>query len=613
MPVNTSLRRARRSGSLSKWSRVALLPAALLTLGLVQVPAALAATPSLSIADLTVTERSSAGLTADVRVQLSQRPSRLVTVDFATVDGTAKAPADFAARSGTVKFRVGDPRTKTVSIPVVGDLLDEGDETFRIRLSDPVNGRISDRIGVVTIVDNDPMPRASVADVEADEGDAGAATLRFRVALSAASGRLVTIGYAVTPGTATRDTDYTVEPASGLLRFPPGTVNRYVSLSIIGDTVDETPETVNLSLVAPTNAVLNDSSAVATIRDDDGPGLRVSDVSLANEGADLSFTVSLSATSPETVSVHYATVNGTAVSPSDYVSKAGDLTFAPGQTSQTVLVSSVNDTIDEVDEYLYVRLTEPEHAPIADEWGLGSINDNDGPGIRALDPSAVPEGNVGYVTVSLTAPSVQTVNVSYTTTSGSATAGADYYTASGALSFSPGQTSKTVSIATINDAVAEDDEYLYLGLASPVDGYLADSWAYVYIDGNAILGKAINIGQVRGDDAADQLTRVGQVNPSGDVDFYRFLLVETEFYPWDDDLSGRVLLQVNEGGGDLDLYVYNSAGSLVGQSTLGGTQDETVNISREDSGSDDSSYFYVKVVQFGSATNTYTLRVLGNT
>ena len=613
MPVNTSLRKAGGSGSLSKWSRVALLPVALLSLGLFQVPAAWAATPSLSVSDATVTERSTAGLTANIRVQLSQRPTRLVTVDFATVDGTAKAPADYSARAGIVKFRVGDPRTKTISVPIVGDLLDEGDETFRVRLSDPVNGRLSDRVGVVTIVDNDPLPRASVTDVAADEGDAGATTLRFKVALSAASGRLATIGYAVTPGTATLDGDYTVNPSSGLLRFPAGTVHRYVDLSIIGDTVDETPETVNLALVAPTNVVLTDASATATIRDDDGPGLRVSDASLTDEGANLSFTVSLAAASPETVSVHYATQNGTATAPGDYISKSGVLTFAPGQTSQAVVVSSVNDTVDEVDEYFYVRLTEPVNAPVADEWGSGYINDNDGPGVRVIDPAAIVEGNVGYVTVSLTAASVQTVSVTYGTLSGSATSVSDYWAASGTLTFAPGQTSKTVVVSTVNDAVTEDDEYLYMDLASPVDGYLADSWAYVYIDSNSSMTKSLDLGSVRGDDGADQLTRFSQVFPTGDVDFYRFMLRESEFGIFDDDLSGRIRLEVTEGGGDLDLYVYNSAGMLVGQGTLTGTQDETVNISREDTNGDDSSTFYVKVVPFGTATNSYTLRIQGNT
>jgi hypothetical protein len=613
MPINTSLQRAGGSGSLSKWSRVALLPVALLSLGLVHVPAAWAATPSLAISDATVTERSITGLTANVRVQLSQRPTRLVTVHFATVDGTAKAPGDYAARAGTVKFRIGDRRTKTIAIPIAGDRLDEGEETFRVRLSDPVNGRISDGTGIVTIVDDDPMPRASVADVAADEGDAGATTLRFKVALSAPSGRLATIGYAVTPGTATLNGDYTVDPASGLLRFPAGTVNRYVTLSIIGDTVDETPETVNLALVAPTNVVLTAVAATATIRDDDGPGLRVSDASLTDEGAGLSFTVSLAAASPETVSVHYATQSGTATAPGDYVSKSGVLTFTPGQTSQAVVVSSVNDTVDEVDEYFYVRLTEPVNAPVADEWGSGYINDNDGPGVRVIDPAAIVEGSVGYVTVSLTAASVQAVSVNYATASGSAASGSDYWAASGALTFTPGQTSKTVAVSTVNDTVTEDDEYLYMDLASPVDGYLADSWAYVYIDSNSSTTKSLYLGSVRGDDGADQLSRVSQVFPTGDVDFYRFVLVESESGIFDDDLSGRIQLEVAEGGGNLDLYVYNSAGSLVGQSTLEGTLDETVNVSREDTNGDDSSSYYARVVGYGGTTNSYTLRVRGNT
>ena len=84
------------------------------------------------------------------------------------------------------------------------------------------------------------------------------------------------------------------------------------------------------------------------------PNLTINDVSL-NEGnagtTSFTFTVHLSAPSPQTVTVAYATADGTATAGSDYQARSGTLTFAPGVTNQNISIAVVNDTRDEDAKY----------------------------------------------------------------------------------------------------------------------------------------------------------------------------------------------------------------------------------------------------------------------
>jgi uncharacterized delta-60 repeat protein len=91
----------------------------------------------------------------------------------------------------------------------------------------------------------------------------------------------------------------------------------------------------------------------------------------------MSFTVTLSQAGSETVTVHYATVDGTATAPSDYAAKAGTLNFSPGQTTKTLNVTVKGDLRREPTEVFYVNLTNPVGATVADGRGVGSIIDND--------------------------------------------------------------------------------------------------------------------------------------------------------------------------------------------------------------------------------------------
>ena len=88
--------------------------------------------------------------------------------------------------------------------------------------------------------------------------------------------------------------------------------------------------------------------------------------------------MTLSASSTQTVTVTYATANGTATAGSDYTAiPATTLTFTPGQTSRTVTVTVLGDTVFEGNETFFVNLTNPVNATIADSQGQGTIVDDD--------------------------------------------------------------------------------------------------------------------------------------------------------------------------------------------------------------------------------------------
>jgi hypothetical protein len=227
--------------------------------------------PTLSISDASVTEGNAGTVAAQFTVTLSAPATGAVTVGFATADGTATAGSDYTAASGTLTFTAGTT-TQTISISVAGDLLDEDDEQFLVNLTSPVGATIADGRGVGTIVDDDASPSLSVSnDATTAEGDCGTTNATFTVALSAPSGRTVTVAYATADVTAQAGLDY--QAASGVLTFPAGTTSRTVTVPVFGDPAVEGNETYTLNLSQAVNATIADGQGLGTIVDDDGASI----------------------------------------------------------------------------------------------------------------------------------------------------------------------------------------------------------------------------------------------------------------------------------------------------------------------------------------------------
>ena len=176
------------------------------------------------------------------------------------------------------------------------------------------------------------------------EGHSGTTLATFTATLSAASAQTVTVNYATANGTATAGSDYVA--ASGILTFAPGVSTRPISVTVNGDTTVEPNEAFSVTLSTPANAVLGTATGTGTITNDDTapglPSLAIGNVTVTEGTSGTSpatFTVTLSPVSTQTVTVNFATANGTATAGSDYVAASGMLTFAPGVSTRPISVT----------------------------------------------------------------------------------------------------------------------------------------------------------------------------------------------------------------------------------------------------------------------------------
>ncbi len=446
------------------------------------------AQPTISINDFSANEGDVGPTPFTFSVTLSNPSSQIVTVNYATADGSATvADNDYMAASGTVTFAPGTT-SQTVTVVVNGDTTFETDETFTVELSSATGATIADGTGVGTIVNDDAPPTISIGDFAANEGNAGPTTFTFTVSLSNVTAQTVSVHYATADGSATvADADYAA--ATGVVTFLPGQTSQTISVEVVGDTKFETDERFSVELDTPVNATIADGTGLGTILNDDAqPTISINDQSHAEGNAGsttFTFTVSLSNPSSLTITVDYATSDGSAtVADADYVSAAGTVTFAPGTTSQSVTVTVNGDTKFEPDETFNVDLSNPTNATIADAHGLGTIENDDTQPTVSINDVTKPEGNIGTTsfdfTVSLSDASSQPVTVHYATTDGTATGGAacaagtDYVSATGTVTFAPGETSKQLSVAVCGDTTFEPDETFSVDLDTPSGATIGD-------------------------------------------------------------------------------------------------------------------------------------------
>lgn len=217
------------------------------------------------------------------------------------------------------------------------------------------------------------------------------------------------------------------------------------------------------------------------------PALSIADLSVVegNGGhAHFMFVVTLDKAADGPVTVAYSTANGTAKAGKDYVASSGTVTFAPGETSKMVHVDIKGDVLAESNETFKVNLSGPAGATIADGTAIGTIIDDDGAAVLpalSIADLAVAEGNGGHAhfmfTVTLDKAAAGPVTVAYSTADGTATAGSDYVATNGTLTFTAGETSKTVHVDISGDTVFEGNETFAVTLSNASGASLADATA----------------------------------------------------------------------------------------------------------------------------------------
>jgi CSLREA domain-containing protein len=186
-------------------------------------------------------------------------------------------------------------------------------------------------------------------------------------------------------------------------------------------------------------------------------------------GGTATITVVLGPASGDTVTVDYATSDGTATGGSDYTGVSGTVTFNPGVTVRSFTVPILDDTLDEADETVTLTLSNPTGAIIGgtNPATLNIVDDDPLPTVRFSAPTYTANEGAGSatITVNLSAPSGRLVEVDCATSDGTATAGSDYIASGATVYFYPGDTSKTFTVNITDDALEEADETIILTLS----------------------------------------------------------------------------------------------------------------------------------------------------
>lgn len=302
----------------------------------------------------------------------------------------------------------------------------------------------------------------------------------------------LTVQYATADGTAKAGEDYVA--TSGTLTFLEGETTKTINVQVLNNAALELDESFIVVLKNPDqpDVVGNPGIAVITLQDNSTmPALSINAVNVT-EGNSATFTVSLAPLTGRTVTVNYSTSDESTTSGKDYQPVSGTLTFNPGVTTQTIVVQTLDDTIDEFVETFLVNLTNPVNANLFNDGiGGGNIIDNDANVTVSISDVSVIEGNSGTTsavfTIRASAPHEKFIFVRYRTVNGTATAPSDYVAKDSSVFFLPGELEKTFAITVNGDADVEPDE-----------NFVAELW---FSDTAAIV-RAQATGKILNDDGA---------------------------------------------------------------------------------------------------------------
>ena len=465
-----------------------------------------------SIDDVQAAETADA---LDFTVSLNAPAPKKVSVDVSTVDGDATSHGkvtatslgqDFTARSETITFLKWE-QTKTFSVALADDSIQEEDETFTVKLSNPPeHATLIDGIGVGTIVDDEEPMVASVTRAYSivDEDQGG--PVRFMVELShpdtAASEREVSVGWDVSAGTATKGEDYLA--AGGVYRFPVGTASGFLDVILMDDNLfEEEFETFTVELIergtSQADISTTGASFEANIRDNEtlAAGITAESSEVA-EGQFAVFRVTLTGGPTAKATKVQFDVSGNVTAGEDYGIPLGSLSFPPGDTtgstgtlvipagrsSGTITFPIPNDRVVEEDETLTVDLFRAS----AGQRAVSISPDESSASAKILDvgsqtvsvegPPFTDEGLSATFTVYLAEPASEDITVEWSTrqpeekltAAETAKPGADFPSGSGTVTIPAGETSATFKIQTTDDRLAENAETFRVKLEGALNG-----------------------------------------------------------------------------------------------------------------------------------------------
>ena len=545
-------------------------------------------TSSLTVGDASVTEGDSGTASLTFTVTLSPAADNAVAVDWATskeTSDTATPGTDYTAASGTLRLAAGDT-SKTVTVSVTGDMVDEPNETLTLTLSNATgSAAIGTAAATGTITDDDDAPSGItlVASPNAVTEIGGPKTVTVTASVNGSTRYAEAKTVAVTVGkstdSATEGTDYTtvgslsIEIAAGAAS---GTQN--FTLTPTNDTVVEANETIS---VEGTSAGVTVTADQITITDDDTntitkdivlskSAVTVTEASGAANTAEYTVKLATQPTAVVTVAVSSgdtsaATVNTASLS----------FTTTNWNQPQTVTVTGVDDDLDNMPD----RTATVSHSASGGDYDSVSkdltvtVTDDEASASISVYDTSVMEGDTGTADlmfrVVLSPAMDQEMTVEWTTEDGTATAGTDYNEGRGTLTFAAGDTVEMVTVQVMGDQVDESNESVMLMLRGSSNGMnIADGEAVGTIMDDDELGQSELI------DVPLWISRFGRTVTDQSLDMISARLKRTSAPGGQVTIAGQRIRQWSGSDGALHSYEYSASdsGSLYERDHLPGSR-----------------------------------------
>jgi Calx-beta domain-containing protein len=424
---------------------------------------------------------SEAGGAVTIGVTRTGSTTSGATVDYVTADLSAFADTDYTARSGTLTFPPGNA-LQTFSVPVTDNAIADGSRLFTVALSNPTGvGAVSlgaVTTATVTITDDDSGGTVQFATAGTSVPESAG---QLSIAVTRTGTRLA--GNIVVPftftGTAIAGVDYSASP--GTLTFAAGQTAATIVVDVLDDALPDGSKILGISLGAPTGGAtlgLRKTFTLTIGDNEQSVGFSAASYTVSESVGVATIRVNRTGVLAGAVSVHARTVAGTAVPGRDYTDRPNVLlSFPAGSASQTFTVPITNTTVLDGTRTLTLELFSPTGAGLllgAPPTATLAITDDDSAGVIVFGGNvSVVEGGTATLSVIRSGTRlVGGVSVAYSVVGGTAPASSYALLGSGVLTFGPGETSKSISLTTVNDTIVTGARTVILGLESSGGGGL---------------------------------------------------------------------------------------------------------------------------------------------
>ncbi|HBL44740.1 MAG TPA: hypothetical protein DDZ90_15240, partial [Planctomycetaceae bacterium] len=455
--------------------------------------------------------------------------------------------------------------TQTHALLAGSRAIDAGDNTDGVSIDQRGATRPTDTtsdIGAFEIV----TPTISISDVSQLETNSGTTVFQIVVSLSNANVDEVTVDYETSNGTATAGVDYAF--TTGRVTFSPGETTQIIEVVVNGDTTVEDHETFFVNLFNSAGAIIGNAQSIGTIQNDEA-NLTISDA-FVEEGpqgvnTNMNFTVSLSNPLTEIVEVDVASlISGAGLNfadANDFIASTQTITFNPGETTKTVSVQIIGDSVIENDEIFDVTLSNVQVGGSitvneTDMLAEGEIRNDDKALLSISDVTLTEDYDGGPTTtftftVSLSQGSSDIVEFDIETLDGPLVGGAtladgDYDYKQLHVTFASGQLSETFSVTVNNDMVNEGVETFYVELSNALNANILDGVGVGTIVDNGIVVDTLDDVVDAGDTVTSLREAINQANANPGIDNI-ILLPGT----YDMDIAGTN--ENNNASGDFDI------------------------------------------------------------